>query len=74
MAPPSLLSCMYWALIAAMLMSSYPTHWLPLKAYGPMFPDRSDTLFHPLLAMLTHISLYIRNPDSPDSGPAVPGA
>ena len=32
----------------------------------------SDTLVHPLLAMLTHISLYIRKPASPDREPARP--
>ena len=37
-----------------------------------MLPVESDTFVHPLLAMFTQISLYMRNPPSPENGPAVP--
>ena len=37
-----------------------------------MLPVESDTFFHPLLAIFTQISLYVRNPASLEIGPAVP--
>ena len=37
-----------------------------------MLPVESDTFVHPLLAIFTQISLYMRNPPCPENGPAVP--